>query len=223
MSAHDAPTGRTVTQNAGAGLLVAGFVLLAVGGWRIGVELFDPPQALTRAVADWWALPLLLAGGWVVTQGRRTLGVAICVLATFVLIGRHVPDELVWPLIVMTAGIVVLASSFGPSRRLFDDGPGLALFDDRRVALGPGGPRTLTALFGEVEATLGDGDVDGPIECLSVFGDVDLVVPHDVAVEMRQTAVFGDVRAPEPPRGRVTRVLQVRGTSVFGDVRIRRG
>ncbi len=77
------------------------------------------------------------------------------------------------------------------------------------------------AVFGESEGRLEPSLAqEGIVECLAVFGDVQVRVPADVAVELSQTAVFGDVWAPGPPPGPVTATLEVRATAVFGDVKL---
>jgi hypothetical protein len=228
MGGSDTPTGvrialREARGAAGAGLLVTGTLLLIVGGWWLTTALFELPTALTDAVSGWWPALLVLGGVWLLSQGRRSLGLVFVLAGAGGLMVNHLPGELFWPVLLIVVGLVVLAGATERARNLLLDGAGFAVFADRRSVVGPAVARELVALFGEVEGYLGDDDPDGPIDCLALFGDVELVVPHDVAVEMHQTAIFGDVRAPEPPRGRTDRVVQVRGTAVFGDVRVRRG
>lgn len=80
-------------------------------------------------------------------------------------------------------------------------------------------------VFGDVVLDLREASVEAPevaIEASSVFGDVDLLVPEGVAVEVRSRTFFGDVRqevgdtaAPGAPRVLLT------GGTFFGDVRVR--
>ena len=81
------------------------------------------------------------------------------------------------------------------------------------------------SLFGDVELDLRDAHVDTDmvrVDAGSVFGDVELLVPEGVEVEVRSRTLFGDVRqearAAAPP-GAPRIVLT--GGSVFGDVKVR--
>ena len=70
------------------------------------------------------------------------------------------------------------------------------------------------------EATVPPGEV--VVEARSVFGDLDVLVPEGVAVEVRARTLLGDVRQKaglDAPPG-APRVVLVGGT-VLGDVRVR--
>jgi hypothetical protein len=81
------------------------------------------------------------------------------------------------------------------------------------------------SLFGDAVLDLREARVSAPevsIEAVSVFGNVELLVPEGVAVVIDSRAVFGDVEqeagesaAPGAPR------IVLRGGTVFGDVRVR--
>lgn len=78
--------------------------------------------------------------------------------------------------------------------------------------------------FGDVkldlrEARVGGGDVT--IEADTVFGDVELLVPEGIAVEIRCTTILGDVRQDaggQAPPGAPRVILS--GRTVFGNVRV---
>jgi Cell wall-active antibiotics response 4TMS YvqF/Domain of unknown function (DUF1707) len=81
--------------------------------------------------------------------------------------------------------------------------------------------------FGDVDLDLGEAAIEPDVTTISawcVFGDVSLVVPHAVQVEVDATTIFGDVKeerpgGPPPPRAPTVRIA-VR--SFFGDLRVRR-
>jgi hypothetical protein len=80
-------------------------------------------------------------------------------------------------------------------------------------------------LFGDVMLDLREARVTVPevrIGAGTCFGDVELLVPEGVEVDVRSWTVFGDVKqetAEEAPPG-APRIL-LAGGSVFGDVRVR--
>ena len=80
-------------------------------------------------------------------------------------------------------------------------------------------------VFGDVVLDLREARVSGPevtIEAGSVFGDVQLLVPEGVLVEVRGRTLFGDVKQEaggDAPAG-APRVVLV-GHTTFGDVRVR--
>jgi hypothetical protein len=204
-------------------LTVFGVLLIVVGAWSLLRAVGLVPDVLVEAVDDWWALALVLVGGWMFWSGRRTSGALLGLIGAAILIFSLVPSRLVPPVLLIGTGIVLLTGALG-GRRWFTGRPGDALFDEVRGSLfGDRPARSIVAIFDEatgvIDAIASD---EGVVECLAVFGDVQVTVPHDVALELRQTAVFGDVRAPDPPTGPTVATVQVRATAVFGDVRITR-
>jgi hypothetical protein len=81
------------------------------------------------------------------------------------------------------------------------------------------------SFFGDIVLDVREARVAGPvvhIEARTVFGDVDLLVPEGVEVEILSRSVLGDVRQkagriapPGAPR------IVLTGVTVFGDVRVR--
>jgi hypothetical protein len=80
-------------------------------------------------------------------------------------------------------------------------------------------------LFGDVQLDLREARVTAPevtIHADTVFGDVDLLVPEGVVVEVRAKTLFGDIRqeAGEVAPAGAPRVI-LEGGTLFGDVRVR--
>ncbi|MFO7779962.1 MAG: hypothetical protein R6V28_16550 [Nitriliruptoraceae bacterium] len=204
-----------------SGLTIAGIALLVLGvGWAL-VVLEVLPAGVGAVVAAWWPAILVVAGGWLLRNGRRVTGTALGLLGVLLLIVAVVPDGFVGPTLLILAGLLLLWGATGGRQWLFGGGA-VALFDDLRLGSDASPPaRSYVAVFGESEGRLESSlAADGIVECLAVFGDVQVHVPADVAVELSETAVFGDVWAPAPPRRPVTSALEVRATAVFGDVRL---
>lgn len=204
-----------------SGLTVTGVVLLVLGIGRALLVLEVLPPAVGEAVARWWPVILVLGGLWLVRGGRRVTGTALGLLGVLLLIVIVVPDGFVGPTLLILVGALLLFGATGGRQWLLGGGA-VALFDDLRAGSDGTPPaRSYVAVFGEAEGRLEPALADeGIVECLAVFGDVQVRVPPQVAVELSQTAVFGDVSAPAPPRGPVTTTLEVRATAVFGDVKL---
>ncbi|MFA9432205.1 hypothetical protein [Egicoccus sp. AB-alg2] len=219
----DLPIGRSGAEAldaAGDGLSALGAILVLAGLWRaLIVTAVLPAQAGT-----WWPLVIVLAGLWLASRGRRGPATTLVAIGVGLLVVLNVPGEFFWPsLLIVFGALAILGAVSG--RRFVDDFPGaagVALFSDRDVHVAPGDPaQPLVAVFGEAAAHL-HGPSQDFVSCLAVFGSTTLTVPRDVVVEVRPTAVFGDVRSPAPPEGPTNGTVQVRATSVFGDVRIQR-
>jgi hypothetical protein len=84
---------------------------------------------------------------------------------------------------------------------------------------------TWKTLFGDVVLDLRDAQVGAEeihVEAETVFGDIDVLVPEGVVVEVRARVFFGDIRqkaAEAGPPGAPRIVLT--GGTIFGDVKIR--
>jgi hypothetical protein len=81
------------------------------------------------------------------------------------------------------------------------------------------------SLFGDIVLDLREARVTAPevtIDAGTIFGDVELLVPEGVAVEVRSRVLLGDVRqeAGGVAAAGAPRVILTGGT-VFGDVRVR--
>jgi hypothetical protein len=79
--------------------------------------------------------------------------------------------------------------------------------------------------FGDVVLDLREARVGAEITTIdarTVFGDVDLLVPEGVVVEVQSTALIGDVRqeAAQSAASNAPRIVLTGGT-VFGDVKVR--
>lgn len=81
------------------------------------------------------------------------------------------------------------------------------------------------SLFGDVVLDLREARIAGPdtqIDAGTIFGDVELLVPEGVDVEVRSRTVFGalEQEAGDAAPRHAPRIV-LRGGSLFGDVRIR--
>lgn len=204
-----------------SGLTIMGTVLLVLGVGRALLVLEILPDAIGAVVATWWPVGVVAVGVWLALGGRRVTGTALGLLGVLLLVITAVPDGFVGPTLLILVGLLLLWGATG-GRRWVLGGGAVALFDDLRVGADGAPPaRSYVAVFGESEGRLEPSLAqEGIVECLAVFGDVQVRVPADVAVELSQTAVFGDVWAPGPPPGPVTATLEVRATAVFGDVKL---
>jgi len=80
-------------------------------------------------------------------------------------------------------------------------------------------------VFGDVVLDLREArvrDAVVTVDASTVFGDIDLLVPEGIAVEVRSRTIFGDVRqdAGDSVDPNVPHVV-LTGWTVFGDVRVR--
>lgn len=220
-SSAGTPQSRTdrFRRRAAGGSIAVGLVLLTLGALRLLTVLEVVPDVWWDLVAAWWPSLILLAGLALLATGRRITGAAASVIGGLWLLGTAVPAGYRWPVLLIAIGVLVIVGGFG-GRHWVLGRTKVAWFDD--VVARDHGDAAHVAVFAEVRGEL-DVRQGEPVECLAVFGDVRLRVPHDVAIELSETAIFGDVRAPGPPRGPVSSVVSVRATAVFGDVRLERG
>ena len=105
-----------------------------------------------------------------------------------------------------------LVAVFGESARR-----GRFALDDESAAI---------AAFGDCTLDLSEALIDGPnplITAVAVFGNVTIIVPDGIAVDLEGVAVFGDKRCStgDTPPVPGSPVVLVRAFAVFGDVRVR--
>ncbi len=204
-----------------SGLTVVGVVLVVLGIGRLLLALGALPAEVGDVFGRWWPLGLVAVGGWLAATGRRVSGMLFLLGGGVWTLLVAVPDDYTGPALLIAVGVLFIVGALG-GRRWVLGGDAVAVFDHVRGSRDGVPPaRSYVAVFGESEgrldATLAD---EGVVECLAVFGDVQVRVPADVAVELTETAVFGDVRAPQAPVGEVVATVTVRATAVFGDVKL---
>ena len=206
-----------------SGLTIAGVVLIVLGLGRALLVLEVLPAEVADVVGTWWPAVLVAGGGWLVARGRRVTGTVLALVGVLLLVSTVVPEGFVGPTLLIGLGLLLLFGATGGRRWMLGGGT-VALFDDVRSGSDGAPPsRSYVAVFGESEGRLDPSLADeGVVECLAVFGDVRVRVPADVAVELSETAVFGDVRSPEPARVPTVATVAVRATAVFGDVKLLR-
>ena len=105
-----------------------------------------------------------------------------------------------------------LVAVFGDSTRR-----GRFTLDDESAAI---------AAFGDCTLDLSEALIDGPnplITAVAVFGDVTIVVPDGIEVDLEGVAIFGDKRCStgSTPAVPGSPVVLVRAFALFGDVRVR--
>lgn len=207
---------------AGDGLTALGAVLGLLGLFRALIVL----DRLPDGVGSWWPAVLVVVAAWLLVRGHRGPAATLGTIGAGLLVVTSVPGEYVWPALLIVAGLLLVMAATTGSRLLagLPGIAGIALFSDRDVQLVPGAPtQPLIALFGEVNGRMHGMDPEGSVvRCLAVFGEATLTVPHDIIVDVSPTAVFGDVRTPEPPTSKSTGRVRVQATAIFGDVRIHR-
>jgi hypothetical protein len=81
------------------------------------------------------------------------------------------------------------------------------------------------SVFGDVVLDVREARVTDPevhLDARSIFGDLELLVPEGVEVEVRSRTLFGEVKqeAEESAASKTPRIVLTGGT-VFGDVRVR--
>jgi predicted membrane protein len=211
------------------GRVLVGVGLLAVGGVLLAGEadLLDAGDV----ISSWWPLGIVALGLLKFTSRPRDVGGAVAVTAVGLVLLAWSLDLIgiaLLPIVLIAAGLVVLFRTPHAERAQ------VATSDLELVAIfGSRDARVTTPVFlgGEAVAIFGGIDLDlrstalpregATLELVSIFGDIDLLLPMGWAVEVSGPAVFGDLddRTLGAPAG--APVLRIRSTVVFGDVELR--
>jgi predicted membrane protein len=211
------------------GRLLVGVALLSVGALLLAdlAGLLDAGETL----ATWWPLFVILAGLLKFTTHPRDVGGAAAVTGVGVVLlawRLDVVGALLLPLVLIGAGLVVLfRTPHAEAWRI--DSPALDLLavfgsrDSRVTATRFDGGRAM-AVFGGLDLDLRDTALPpegADLELVSVFGDLEVLLPMGWTVEVSGPVVLGDLddRTLGAPAG--APVLRVRTTVVFGDVELR--
>jgi predicted membrane protein len=215
-------------------LLLNNLGLAGIGGlWRWIPSLFIIMGAWQLVASDFrhFTGPLILIVGGAIFQ-----------LAALDLIGWGTLAQLIWPLILIGAGLLILIKRTELGEQLHfttqegemgspeDTVRAFAMFSgaDRRVTSQSFVGGEGTAVFGGVDIDLSDAAVREPparINATALFGGIDIIVPEDWIVQMDVFGFFGGSGDERPTRTKPdykqAADLIVTGTAMFGGVGIK--
>jgi hypothetical protein len=211
------------------GRVLVGLALLAVGGVLLAgqAELLDAGEAL----ATWWPLGIVAYGLLRFFGHPRDLGGAAAITGVgLVLLAWRLDlvGTLLLPLVLIGAGLVVLFRTPHAERAQLDD-PHLdlvAVFGSRDARVTS--PRftggSAVAVFGGIDLDLRSTSLPpegAKLELVSIFGDVEVVLPMGWAVDVSGPAILGDLddRTLGAPAGAPH--LRIDVTVILGDVELR--
>lgn len=215
----------------------------------VGVVLLLDHLGVISAAGLWrfWPMILVLAGIVnALDECRRMWGVILICAGVLLELGQfnvvHVTWALLWPLLIISAGMMLMWGSIrarragvggGPSES--PTGPGalneVAVFSgiDKRVSSKNFTGGRVVAMFGGVELDLWQAEIEGDTAVLhidAIFGGVELRVPDTWIVSSEGQGIFGGYsdsthqRPPSDP-AQVRKTLVIRGAAIFGGVEIR--
>jgi predicted membrane protein len=210
------------------GRVLVGVGLLAVGGVLLAgeAELLDAGEVLTT----WWPLGIVALGLLRFTSRPRDVGGAAAVTVVGLVLLAWSLDLVgvaLLPLVLIAAGLVVLFRAPHAERAQVDT-TDLELI----AVLGSRDARVTTPVFvgGEAVAIFGGIDLDlrstalpregATLELVSIFGDIDVLLPMGWAIEVSAPAIFGDLDDRTLGAPASAPLLRIRSTVVFGDVEL---
>lgn len=206
----------------GAGLIALGVAAL-LEGW---IDGFPGIWELAPAIAAVYLAVRMVAGSSARSRPRLLLAIAVLVLLQVAIVaGQALDGSLIWPLLIIAAGIALLYQ--GLQRRIRDSDDALAMFGavQRRIAGPLPDPLQINATFGSCEFDLREAEVSSAparIDVSAIFGSVELRVPQNWVLDLAGvTAAFGSVLEKDPP-GATEHEIQVTGSALFGSIQFRR-
>lgn len=220
-------------------LLVVGVAIVVIG---IGLTLDNliPGYGLARILFKLWPLVLVVLGFLKLRQDRGNVAgwilVIVGALFTAALLGHGQLIDLIFPLILVSVGIVVVLKALRKGRQVppelarhesFIQGTAIFSGFKRRVGVLDFKGGELTAIFGGFELDLRQAAMEGEqvrIDVFVLFGGGEIMLPPGWEVMNRITAIAGGVddktyppAAGETPRNR----LLLTGTALFGGVELK--
>jgi predicted membrane protein len=241
-----APGGNSVS----TGFLVG--VLLITGGTVLFIDNLQILPVDLAGAFGWFVLLIYSAGAFWRTRSnivRLWAGMGMLAGVLLILGNYHViraTSDIIWPLILITAGVSMLIYRFqwldfkrrmnfgGSSRGSNSTGTldEFAIFSGvkRRVEATSFEGGELNSIFGSIEMDLRRASIINAgrlveIEANTAFGSIEIRIPENWKLNMQGQAIFGayeDKTIPARPEPGVQMpVLVIRGNSIFGAVVVR--
>jgi hypothetical protein len=211
------------------GRLLVGLALLAIGGVLLAghAGLLDAGAVL----GTWWPVLVIGAGLLKLAERPRDLGGALAVTgAGLVLLAWRLDlvGAILLPIAFITAGIVVLFRAPHAEQRQVLDGDVrvAAIFGSRDTRAGavPFTGGRAVAVFGGVDLDLREAVLPpegATLEVVSVFSDVEVLLPMGWAVEVDGPVIFGDLDDRTLGAREGAPSLTIRATVLLGDLELR--
>ncbi len=218
-----------------------GILLIVFGSLWILERLHILPDSVSDMIISWQSL-LIVIGIVSIINGNETTGWVLVLIGGIFMLPHlfEIPWELrrlTWPLLLVTAGVLLLVRYGRPHREIsgaeprnmnyFDD---FVIFGGREMVINSqslvGGKST--SIFGGSEYDLRSARLaenGAVVDCVSIFGGSGFKVPPDWTVKNEITTIFGaftDKRGSViPDSNNLSKTLILRGFTAFGGVEIK--
>lgn len=192
----------------------------------------------------WWTLFIILPSACGIIKNPRKIGNYIwLIIGVLILLNvRHIIElenvsNLIFPLILVLMGLgIILKDKVGVkvnekinelNKKLNKDGleEYYATFSgqDLNFAGQPFKGASLNSIFGGIELTLKEAEIteDVLINATSVFGGIDIIVPENVNVQVKSTAIFGGTDNKVKKEKENVPTVYVKAFCLFGGAEIK--
>lgn len=191
--------------------------------------------------SGWWTLFLIIPAifGLLSNESKTgniivlVIGLALLLTAQDVLSFELVYDLMI-PIILVIIGISIvfreafmnkLSKKIAAKKKLGDESKILACFSSQKPVIGEKKfeGANLDAVFGGIDLDLRKAKLEKEtvITASAIFGGVTILVPKDVNVEVRGSAIFGEISNKVENLEKATKTIYVDGQALFGGVEIK--
>lgn len=212
--------------------IITGIAIVAVG---IGF-LLDSFNIIEfgSLVKEWWPLAVIFAGFVILLNDVRSYLWALVVMGLGVLLQLRElgitdvnPWQLFWPAIIIVVGLSVLFTR-GPriraSKTERDDVTAILGGSDQKNTSEDFKGSKLTAVLGGAKLDIRKATIkkEATIEVFAFCGGIELIVPRDVTVRNKTSAILGGVEdKSEREGGKNAPILYIVGDVIMGGVEIK--
>ena len=191
----------------------------------------------------WWSLFIIVPSviGLFTEQDKSGNLIGLIIGIVFLLAAQDVIQmsivwKLIFPIVLVVIGVKICLDAFHANKKYVnvkshksiekDYTSGTAVFSgwDMRPENEKFEGSALTAVFGGIECDLRKAifEEDCVINATAVFGDVDIILPDTVNVEVNSFSLFGETtNKKRMNKEENTVTVYVNGTSIFGEVEIK--
>jgi predicted membrane protein len=213
-------------------VMIAGLLLL---GYNTGLI----PYEWKHIFFSWQMLLIAIGVINLMNRDNWVPGIILISIGSFFILPRlfFLPDNfthLFWPLILITAGVVILVKRLPGHRGWTQAGRANAMDEGyvRQDNIFSGSKRRISSQAfkgGQINCVFGGAEIDltqsklaegiYDLEVNAIFGGVTVIVPSDWKIELKVTSILGgftDKRAYIKENPDPSKVLVIRGSAIFG-------
>ena len=171
----------------------------------------------------WWTLFIIIPSIFAIIKQDYLTGTIGLVIGSLLLlsVNDYIEFRSIWPVFIILIGLVLIFKTTGKVKSLANENYTGVFSGSDAVISGEFKGTSATAIFGGVDLNLKNAEIQENvvIDCLCLFGGIDIIVPDNVMVKVKGYPVFGGIE--NKVNKTEGKVVFINASCIFGGITIK--